>query len=111
MAQIFISGKVVDTKDPTPIPIWDCRPRFGKKQITKQDKNLAPGKKIVIHGPGEIAIDATVISIYKENGNLKLDYKFYKDQELQVGTVLLAEVSVVKDQDGNWNTKRWLEKA
>jgi hypothetical protein len=111
MAQIFISGKVVNKMDPAPIPIWDARPRFGKRQITKQDKNLAPGRKIVIHGPGEISIEATVISVYKENGDLKLDYKFYEDQELQVGTVLLAEVSVIKDQDGNWTTQRWLEKA
>jgi hypothetical protein len=111
MAQVFISGKMVDTMDPAPIPIWDKRPNFGKRQITKQDKNLAPGKKIIIHGPGEISIDATVISVYKESGDLKLDYEFCRDREDQVGTVLLAEVSVIKDQDGNWNTERWLEKA
>jgi hypothetical protein len=111
MAQIFISGKVVNKMDPAPIPIWDARPRFGKKQITKQDKNLAPGKMIIIHGPGEITIEATVISVYKENGDLKLDYEFYKDREDQVGTVLLAEVSVIKDRNGNWNTEKWLEKA
>jgi hypothetical protein len=111
MAQIFISGKVVAKMDPAPIPVWDTRPRFGKKQITKQDKNIAPGRKIVIHGPGEITIEATVISVYKENGDLKLDYEFYKDREDQVGTVLLAEVSVIKDRNGNWNTEKWLEKA
>jgi hypothetical protein len=105
MAQIFISGKVVAKMDPAPIPVWDTRPRFGKKQITKQDKNLAPGKMIIIHG------EATVISVYKENGDLKLDYEFYKDREDQVGTVLLAEVSVIKDRNGNWNTEKWLEKA
>ncbi len=86
------------------------RPYFGRKQIRDQ-KQLAPRQKIRICNTGS---DITVIisrGPYKECGQLKIDYQFHKGKKFITGTILLEDYSVIRNQNGNWNFKNWLERA
>ena len=92
-----------------PLIITD-RPYFGPQQIRNQ-RQLTPDQVIRIHGPRGNIIEVTVTRVYKEDGDLKLDYKYYIGQDLQAETIFLKDYSVIRDEDGNWNNSNWLEKA
>jgi len=88
----------------------ESRPYFGKRQIRNLHQ-LIPDQKIIIHGPKESEIKARVLCVYKENGDLKLDYRYCKEQEPQVDTIYLKDYSVIRNDNGTWNSVNWLEKA
>jgi hypothetical protein len=110
ISQLRISREVISAMDPVPVAIEGKRPYHGKRQIKNQHQ-LNPGQKINIHGPDENIVKAMIICVYREGGILKLDYRYFDGNVVCDGTISLADYSVVRDREKEWNSKNWLEKA
>lgn len=86
------------------------RPRFRKRQIRCLSQiHKSQAIRICDDDRGTIAIVSR--GPYKENGQWKLDLEFRKINRSWERTILLSDYSVIRDEDGNWITARWLEKA
>lgn len=89
----------------------DQRPNFGKKQIRCQNQ-IHKGQAIRIRSTGGYNQLIKIIrGPYKENGHLRIDFEFQKNEASWVGSILLEDHSVIRDSKKEWNRWNWLEKA
>jgi hypothetical protein len=82
------------------------RPVLRKGQIENQNQ-ICEGKMFVIHGPGDTQQEVAVIrGPFNQGGSrcIKLSFK----RGLYQLTVSLADLSVVRYQNGTWNIDNWL---
>jgi len=83
------------------------RPRLRKGQIENQDQ-IHTGDKLVIHGPGNHTEKVTVIRGPGKRGGCLCATLMFEGNIQQ--TVNLADLSVVRYQNGTWNLDYWLGK-
>jgi hypothetical protein len=82
------------------------RPVLRKGQIENQDQ-ICEGKVLVIHGPNDYKQMVTVIrGPYSHGGSRCVLLMFRSHMHEQI--VSLADLSVVRYQNGTWNIDSWL---
>ena len=82
------------------------RPALRKGQIENQDQ-ICEGKKLVIHGTGGTQQEAIVIRGPFNQGGSRCVTLLFRNRSCEQ-TVNLADLSVVRYQNGTWNIDNWL---
>jgi hypothetical protein len=96
----------------------DDRPYFGPDQIRCQGW-LYKGRQIIVHGPGERQLRATVVSdkAFRQTsepgklGRLMVEYEYAGEEGKMTDLIALEDYSVVRNKDHEWHKTNWLEKA
>jgi hypothetical protein len=82
------------------------RPVLRKGQIENQDQ-ICEGKVLVIHGPNDYEQRVTVIRGPFSQGGCRCVTLMFRSH-MREQTVSLADLSVVRYQNGTWNIDNWL---
>jgi hypothetical protein len=100
-------GQIVNVAMSNPSTSVD-RPYPHPGQITSQDQ-INEGKKLVIYGPHGFREEVSVIRGPFNQGGCRCIRLAFKS-DLREETVNLADLSVVRYQNGTWNIDYWLSR-
>ena len=83
-----------------------CERFVHKGQVINQDQ-IFKGQKLVVHGPGEAQEKVTLIrGPFRCDGNLCIELSFKNG--LYRKTFSLADLAIIRKDDGSWNGDFWL---